>query len=223
MEKSYSCFPKSPDQLKHRFPWGRRGKSSLQTHRPVRLIKGSSITVRANNSGESSDKPSSGRQSLAALPSRLSPAPAPPEREQGGKTEPMKGEKQEYNCSEASRMGPAVSKISLWPRRASSWRGVCRLGWKEACRGGGGLLLLHVLSQDFLRSSGQSVLSHGSWARGTRGPHPAVPPALPSTAVPLHRGCQHPKAAPSLKEVRDEAFPLSFAFPCLTFLLCKRG
>lgn len=91
MEKSYSCFPESPDQLKHRFPWGRRGKSSLQTHHPMRLIKGSSITVKANNSGESSDKPSSGRQSLAALPSRLSPAPAPAEREQGGKAKPMVG------------------------------------------------------------------------------------------------------------------------------------
>lgn len=34
-----------------------------------------------------------------------------------------------------------------------------RLGWKEPCRGGGGLVLLRV--QGFLRSSGHSVLSHG--------------------------------------------------------------
>lgn len=76
MEKSYSCFPESRDQLKHRFPRGRRGKSSLQTHRPMRLIKGSSITVRANNSGESYHKPSFGWQSLAALRCAL-PLPSP--------------------------------------------------------------------------------------------------------------------------------------------------
>lgn len=119
MEKSYSCFPESPDQLKHPFPWGQRGKSSLQTHRPVRLIKGSSITVRANNSGESSDKPSSGRQSLAALPSCLS---RHQEGSRGAKPSPW-GERQECDGSEASRMRPAFSRVSPWPYRTSSWRG----------------------------------------------------------------------------------------------------
>lgn len=109
MEKSYSCFPESRDQLKHRFPQGQRGKSSLQTHRPMRLIKGSSITVRANNSGESYHKPSFGWQSLAALcralrsPTQLRRA----EREQGGTTaKAVVGGKQEPGGPGASRRRP---------------------------------------------------------------------------------------------------------------------
>lgn len=62
------------------------------------------------------------------------------------------------------------------------------------------------------------------WARGTRGwssslgAHPAVPPAPGSTAVSLSlRGCQHPKAAPSLQEgrgMRRCSLPFSASLPC---------
>ena len=120
MEKSYSCFPESRDQLKHHFPRGQRGKSSLQTHHPMRLIKGSSITVRANNSGESYHKPSFGWQSLAALRCAL-PLPNASSGEQKGRgghhCQADGGGKQELGGLGASGRGPGLHSIpgAMWP------------------------------------------------------------------------------------------------------------
>lgn len=144
MEKSYSCFPESRDQLKHPFPQGRRGKSSLQTHRPMRLIKASSITVRANNSGESYHKPSFGWQSLAALRCALPLPNASSGEWKGsrggyrcqadgeGKQEPVGGDEISHRIPGATRPCRSILMAS------TGWRGGHRLDWKETWKGGGG-------------------------------------------------------------------------------------